>query len=389
MNDILHYIIIPFVVAFLATMWIHPKILKIAITKNLVDNPDARKLQRVPIPTVGGIAVFFGIILGVSFSNYIYSDPKTFILMSSMMVMLYLGTIDDIIGLSPRLRFLVEICVIVVLITVNDTSINNFHGLWGIYQIPEWIAIPLTVFACVGIINAINLIDGVNGLSSGYSIMASSIIAIMAYASGNILILVLAITAVGATIPFFLHNVFGKKTKMFIGDGGALVIGIMMSLFVVDILGTGSNCTSLANGGMGLVPFTLALLSIPVFDTLRVMSTRIKNGVSPFEPDKTHLHHIFIELGFTHLGTTISILTFNTIIVGIWFLSYSIGASVEMQLYIVLILSILLTFGFYKFAERQIRKKAKGYRFLQSIGKMLSIEKKGIWETLQKLIDKL
>lgn len=389
MYDISHHIVIPFIVAFLATMWMHPKILKIAIIKNLVDNPDARKLQRTPTPTVGGIAVFFGIILGICASYYVYSDPKTFILIATMMVMLYIGTIDDIIGLTPRLRFFIEICVIIVFITVNDTSINNFHGLWGIYQIHEWAAIPLTVFACVGIINAINLIDGVNGLSSGYCIMASSIMAIMSFATNNTLSLVLAVTAVGAIIPFFLHNVFGKKTKMFIGDGGALVIGIMMSLFVIDILETGSHCTYLAMKGMGLIPFALAVLAIPVFDTLRVMTARIINRKSPFEPDKTHLHHIFIELGFTHLGTTLSILAFNTAIIAIWYISYLLGASIDMQLYIVLALSILFTFVFYKFAEKQIKNKTKAYFFLQSIGKLLSIERKGIWNNLQKFIDRL
>lgn len=387
MKDIYH-LLIPFFVAFIATNWVHPKILKIAILKNLVDNPDERKLQRRPIPVMGGIAVFFGIVAGLCSSQITFFSPAVFVLIAAMTIMLYVGTIDDILDLSPYIRFLIEIAVVAFIMLVNNNGINSFWGLWGLDVIPMWIAAPLTIFAAVGIINAINLIDGVNGLSSGFCFMASVMFAIMFYLSRNTTMMILATSAAGAIIPFFLHNVFGYNTRMFIGDGGTLVIGTMMSMFVINILKDTSLSAPFAQEGMGLIPFTLSVLAVPVFDTLRVMSARIIRGNSPFNPDKTHLHHLFIELGFSHIGTTVSILSLNFLVIVAWFVAYKMGASVDVQLYIVLTLSILITFVFYKFAKVQIANDTKMLKVLQGIGKLMQFEKKGIWKWVQNIVDK-
>lgn len=384
-----YHIIIPALLAFIGTLWIHPKVLKIAIMKNLVDNPDARKLQRNPVPVMGGIAVFFGIIIGLCGAQTLFNHYNVFLLISAMLVMLYIGTIDDILDLTPTTRFLIEILIVAWIMYVNNVSISSLWGLWGAYTIPEWAAWPLTIFAAVGIINAINLIDGVNGLSSGFCFMASVLFTIVFYKADNIVMTVLAVSAAGAIIPFFLHNVFGNSTRMFIGDGGTLVIGTMMSIFVMEILHSDSSCKFLADCGMGLVPMTLAILAIPVFDTLRVMSMRIIRGTSPFHPDRTHLHHMFIELGFSHVGTTVCILSLNFMIVVAWYLSYRLGASVDIQLYIVLALSILVTFVFYKYASIQISSKGKGLKILKAIAKKMNFEKRGFWLAVQKFIDKI
>lgn len=357
--------------------------------KNLVDNPDARKLQRRPIPNLGGPAVFFGIIIGLCSSQTMFHSPNAFMLMAAMLVMLYTGIMDDILGLTPRLRFVIEILIICWLMYVNRASINCFYNLWGVDTIPMWISYPLTIFACVGIINAINLIDGVNGLSSGFCFMASVVFAIMFYNLNNIVMMTIAVSAAGAIIPFFLHNVFGYNTRMFIGDSGTLVIGTMMSMFVISILNENIVCYAYMYKGLGMIPFTLAVLSIPVFDTLRVMTTRILNKKSPFSPDKTHLHHMFIELGYSHIGTTISIISLNFIIIVAWFLAYKLGASIDLQLYIVLILSLIFTFGLYHFSMTQLKKNGKVLRVLQNIGKFINLERKGIWVIIQKAIDKL
>ena len=388
MSNIQH-IVLPILLAFLGTLWMHPKVLKIAILKNLVDNPDARKLQRNPVPVMGGIAVFFGIAIGLCSSPTIFNSANTFMLISAMLVMLYTGTIDDIIRLSPNIRFIIEIIVIAWLMFASESSINCFWGLWGVGSIPQWTAYILTIVAAVGIINAINLIDGVNGLSSGFCFMSSVLFAIFFQITGNQTMTTLAMSAAGAIVPFFLHNVFGQNTKMFIGDGGTLVIGTMMAMFVMSILGTNYGCTGVVAKGVGLIPFALAVLSMPIFDTLRVMSTRMLNKKSPFHPDKTHLHHMFIDLGFSHIGTTISILSLNMFIVSTWFASYKLGASIDLQLYIVAGLGILFTFGFYGYAKRLLEKNSNTLNFFKRIAKALHVEKKGIWYTIQRIIDKL
>lgn len=384
---LLYHLIIPFLVAFIATLWIHPKVLKIAIMKNLVDNPDARKLQRRPTPVMGGLAVFFGLLLGMCSSQLIESS-HIFIYLAVMSIMLYIGTIDDILDLSPKLRFLIEIAVIIILMKVTGHSINNFFGLWGLQDIPIWCAAPLTIVAAVGIINAINLIDGVNGLSTGFCIMACSLFAILFVLSDNTTMAIIAMSAAGAIIPFFLHNVFGNNTRMFIGDGGALVMGVIMSIFIINILCSDSLSANLTEKNIGLIPFCLAVLSVPVFDTLRVMTMRMIRGTSPFNPDKTHLHHLFIDLGFSHVGTTLSILSLNTLVVLSWLISFLMGASVDIQLYVVLFFSILITFVFYRFTRQQIRKNTKFYRMLNSLSHYTHIERKDFWKKLETFIDR-
>ena len=373
MNPLM-YIITLFCVSLLSTWWIFKYIHRISVLKNIVDNPEERKLQKYPVPVLGGIAVFFGIIVSLVASQVFFSSASLFSLLGIMVIMLYIGTMDDILSLSPGIRFFIEIIIVLLLIYGNDCSINNFHGLWGIWKIPSYIAVPLTVFACVGIVNAINMIDGVDGLMSMYGITTSILFGAVFYKSGEVDMAAMAMIATGAMIPFFMHNVFGKKSKMFLGDGGALMIGIMMSVFVIYILRDESLCSQAVCSNFGLVPFTLAVLSIPVFDTLRVMTRRILHGTSPFLPDKKHLHHMFIGLGFSHFGTSFSIVLLNLVNVLIWWISFKLGASVNLQLIVVIVMGLFNTFVVYKIMY-WVKKYDTGlYHFLLKIGELTHVE---------------
>ena len=380
-------VLFPAMIALFCTWWIHPYILKVAITKNIVDNPDARKLQRVPVPVLGGLNVVFGVLTGVMAFNLFGNFYDLFPVFASIIIILIIGLMDDMISLTPRVRFVVEIILVLFLIFTTGYQINDFHGLWGLQEVPLYLSVPLTVVASVGIINAINLIDGVDGYSSGYSIVSCALFGVMFYALDNIRMVTLAAIVATSLIPFFFHNVFGKHSKMFIGDAGTLSLGIVFSMFVATIL-------SMTPGGkpvdpnMGLVPFTLAVLCVPVFDTLRVMSARIYRGKSPFHPDKTHLHHLFIALGVSHIGTTISIITANLLVVLSWFVAYRCGLSVDVQLYIVIALGMGITFIFYPFTKRQIQKNTAYYRVLHRLGEATQIKRTGFWLFLQKWVDK-
>lgn len=387
MNPLM-YIITLFCVSLLSTWWIFKYIHRISVLKNIVDNPEERKLQKYPVPVLGGIAVFFGIIVSLVASQVFFSSASLFSLLGIMVIMLYIGTMDDILSLSPGIRFFIEIIIVLLLIYGNDCSINNFHGLWGIWKIPSYIAVPLTVFACVGIVNAINMIDGVDGLMSMYGITTSILFGAVFYKSGEVDMAAMAMIAAGAMIPFFMHNVFGKKSKMFLGDGGALMIGIMMSVFVIYILRDESLCSQAVCSNFGLVPFTLAVLSIPVFDTLRVMTRRILHGTSPFLPDKKHLHHMFIGLGFSHFGTAFSIVFLNLVNVLIWWISFKLGASVNLQLIVVIVMGLFNTFVVYKIMY-WVKKYDTGlYHFLLKIGELTHVERTGVWGRLRTLLDK-
>lgn len=382
-------IIIPFFTALLLVGWIHPRLVKIALLKNIVDNPDARKLQRTPVPVLGGVAVFFGVVIAIGCMSSVVDCSGLPVVIMAMMAMLYTGTMDDILSLSPGLRFVIEIVVVLLLIFVGGYCIDDFHGLWNIGRFSYWCAVPLTVVAAVGIINAINLVDGVNGLSSGYCIMACLIFGTLFFLAGEAPMTILAAVSVGALIPFFLHNVFGKTSKMFIGDGGALVMGVVMSVFVIAILQNGSRVAAYVNPNVGLVPFTLAVLSVPVFDTLRVMSTRILKGTSPFRPDKTHLHHMFIDLGCSHVATTLAILGVNMFVVLCWWALEASGFSIAVQLYAVIAVSLLVTSGLYHFMQWHICRDTRFMRAMRRLGYKTHISRTGIFFWLQQVMDKV
>lgn len=384
----LRYYLTLFIVALVATWWIFKKVLRVAMMKNIVDNPDARKLQRTPVPVLGGIAVFFGMTVALVVTRLAFDTYSLFAVMGVMTIMLYLGTMDDILSLSPRMRFIIEIMVIMLLIYCNDYSLNDFHGLWGIYQIPEWIAVPLTVIACVGIINAINMIDGVNGLSSGYCITASTLFGVAFILTDDKDVASLAILSVGALIPFFFHNVFGKKSKMFIGDGGTLLMGTILSSFVLSALNVNSRMAAEVDPDFGMIPFAIAVLAIPVFDCLRVMITRIYHKTSPFYPDRTHLHHLLFDMGFSHVGTSFMEILMTLFIVGIWWLSYKLGASVDLQLYIVVALALMMTFGFYAFVRSNQKRNTGFFRFLQNFAQKTHFGHSSWWQRFSRYLDK-
>ena len=387
--ELVYPVITTFLISAILVGWIHPKIVQIAKLKNIVDKPDARKLQREPVPVMGGVAVFFGIVAGIGSMYDIVNTEVLMIVVLALMAMLYTGTMDDILSLSPKLRFLVEIVVVLLLISYGGYSVNDFHGLWGIHLIPGWMAVALTLFAAIGIINAINLIDGVNGLSSGFCILACVQFGTLFFLAGNVSLLILATASAGSLLPFFFHNMFGKSSKMFIGDGGTLVMGTVMSVFVIGILHSGSFSSRYVGENVGLIPFALAVLSIPVFDTLRVMIARILKGKSPFKPDKTHLHHIFIQLGCSHIMTTLAILSLNMMVVLCWAGVVWLGGSIDLQLYVVLGLSLLVTPGLYLFLKNNIIHRTRFLRRLRRMGYGLHISRTRWFIWIQKVVDKI
>ncbi|MBR6559527.1 MAG: undecaprenyl/decaprenyl-phosphate alpha-N-acetylglucosaminyl 1-phosphate transferase, partial [Alistipes sp.] len=305
------YYLLSFIVAAMAVFVVHPSLVKIAHLKSIVDNPDARKLNKVPVPVLGGVGVFFGIMFSLSVAGYYVEGMNIqFELIIAMLIMLYTGVGDDILQLSPRLRFALQIFVVCLMMFLGGIYIDDFHGLWGIGELPWYIAVTLTIFSCVGIINSINLIDGVDGLCSGYGVFASLAFAFCFLRMGDVSYAILAFAVAGAIFPFMLHNMFGERYKMFLSDGGSLVLGFICSLYVMRVIQSGNEVVSEST-----ISLTLAVLAIPVFDTLRVMTARIVAKRSPFSPDKTHLHHMFIRLGYSHVITALNVIFLNGLVV--------------------------------------------------------------------------
>jgi hypothetical protein len=175
---------------------------------------------------------------------------------------------------------------------------------------------------------------------------------------------------------------------MYIGDGGSLLIGMVMVCNIFFLLSDSSTAGELMRqSGIGAVAFALAALCIPVFDTLRVMFARIADGVSPFTPDKTHLHHLFIDMGFSHVGTSITIILINMLIVLLWWLSCLLGLGIDGQFYLVIALGLFFTCGLYYGMRYCQRRNNCIWQKVQRIGKWTHFEQKGAWAVMQKIVD--
>ena len=348
LNEMLHtpcaQVLLPSIVALASVFWIYFRILKIAKEKHLVDNPDARKLQKEPVPVMGGIAVFFGLVSAVLVGCILTDCSPLLPVLMAMVVLLYMGAMDDLVGMSQLGRVLAEVLVLLGMIFAAGKCVDSLHGLWGTGAFSWWAAVPLTVFAGVGIINAINMIDGVNGLSSGLCMTCAGMFGGVFLGRDDMPNAILSFAMCAGLIPFFLHNVYGKRSRMFIGDAGTMMMGVLMSWCIICLL---SSDSSRYDGTEDTVALALAILSVPVFDTLRVMTLRMLHGTSPFRADKTHLHHAFIAVGISHSITALSEILIDALIVLIWFVSYRLGASQEMQLYVVIAASVLLVWGTY------------------------------------------
>lgn len=378
-------------VAFLVTMLVYPHILTYARKHNVVDNPNARKLQRVPVPVMGGTTVFIGFLISGILAYIIAPDPRTLPILVLLFVMYVLGVWDDVKDVSAAFRFFMELLVVWVMILALGVEINDFHGLWGVHKIPEAVSVPLSLVAGVGIMNAINLIDGVDGYCSSYGMVTCAVFAIIFYHSGDMCMFTLALVGIGSLLPFFFHNVFGKTSKMFLGDGGSLMLGTLLTLFAFSTLSTNSPCSVFGNQGVCLPALVLSLLAVPVFDTLKVMIFRVAKGQSPFHPDKTHLHHLYIEMNFSHLATSFHIVSWNILIFALLVLSWYLGLSLDVQMYLVLFCGFFYCWGFYFFMEHQHRMNdGEGSALWQGFarhGKKTNFSASRLWQFVRRVVD--
>ena len=386
-----------FVVAMVTSMVVYPLALKFARNHDIVDNPNARKLQRRPVPVFGGVVVYSGILVGsLVLWCFMHSVVLQYGIVGITLLML-VGLWDDMKDISAILRLLIEILVVAGFIFLTDRYVDDFHGLWGIYDIDPWIGVPLSIFIGVGAINAVNLIDGVDGYSSSYGILSCTCCGLAFWSVWNPVLVCEALIVIGALIPFFLHNVFGAKSKMFIGDSGTLMMGMVLVMLAFCAMSSKSRLGVLEQEGMCIPAFVIAVGVIPLFDTVRVMTMRVLRGHSPLKPDKTHLHHLFIDMGFSHLGAAVSILMINLGVVVAWVVTWLLGAPVDVQFYVVVALGVTVTFVFYhrmKVEQNGGPLDEDGYpegtalwHSFRMIGALSHREKGRLWRFLSRLMD--
>ncbi len=312
------------VISMFLAGFIIPKILLISFRKRLFDEHDERKIHKGAVPRLGGLTfipvIFFSVVLILGINIQWNSDVFTAHLQQNSIEMCFefcalfllyvVGIADDLIGVKYRAKFVAQI-LCGILLCSGGIWIDNLYGLLGIGDLPRLIGYPLTVLVVVFFINAVNLIDGVDGLASGLCIAASVIyggifacLHLYTYAA-------MAFATLGVLLPFFYYNVFGSADhgkKIFMGDTGSLTLGFILCIFSIKLLySIEHEIEHYPN------PFILAFapMLVPCLDVVRVFFRRIRHHKSPFMPDRTHIHHKLLDLGLSSRLTMITVVSFS------------------------------------------------------------------------------
>jgi UDP-GlcNAc:undecaprenyl-phosphate GlcNAc-1-phosphate transferase len=287
--------ILTYVMAFVLTLIFIPPVIFMVNRFKLFDRPNARKEHTVPTPTFGGISIFAGMMVALLCWFKFYNHPSIITFFLSMILLFGVGIMDDLKDLPARYKLVIEAGV-ASLLAVSGIRITSFGGLFGINELHIVAQYIITVVTIVGITNAFNLIDGIDGLAGGLGFMSLVTLGIFLTISKDLNYAIIAFALAGALLGFLYFNF--NPAKIFMGDTGSLVLGFIIAVLCVQLMKV--NAIHPSPVVPNIYVFTLGIVMIPVFDTLRVFGTRIWKGRSPFSADKTHIHHLITNKGFSH-----------------------------------------------------------------------------------------
>lgn len=299
-----------FLLAMSVTMALIPPLMQAAARWQFLDAPGARKVHTTPVPRVGGIAMAAGTLLALLLSGE-FAQPMPAYL-AGVLVLLLFGVWDDRMTLSAGPKLLGQVIAVLLIMVWGDVTIAT-TTLMERHDLPHWVSWPLTFVFLIGVTNAINLADGLDGLAGGTTLLSLSALALLAFTSGTPFVGVVAIVIVGAILGFLRYNT--HPARVFMGDGGSQILGFSAAVLAVVL--TQDELTPLSSA------LPLLLLGIPIIDTLMVMTQRTLEGRSPLQADRNHIHHRLLALGFDHHEAVMGIYLLQaSLFVTAWYLRY-------------------------------------------------------------------
>lgn len=337
---------IAFVITFLAI----PAIIKIAEEKRLFDIPDSRKIHKKPIASLGGVGMFTGFFLAdlLFISNRV--NPEFQYFYAAATVIFFLGLKDDILILTATKKFIGQLSAAAIIIHLGGIRIDSMHGLFGIHELPETFGLVLSYITIILIINAFNLIDGVDGLAGMLGLLTMTVFGAYFYFAGMQAYSLLAFSMAGSLLAFLIFN--HHPAKIFMGDSGSLMVGLLNSILVLKFISV-ADSAAVPFRIESVVAIGVAILMIPLMDTLRVFSIRIVKGRSPFSPDRNHIHHLLLDKGLNHKYVTLCCLLLNILFITLAYFGRLMGPTFLMCTMGAVALSVLAVLVYYK------RPKAK------------------------------
>jgi UDP-N-acetylmuramyl pentapeptide phosphotransferase/UDP-N-acetylglucosamine-1-phosphate transferase len=304
MND-LFTLFLAFISSLVLTAILVPAIIRTSYKKGLFDHPsESRKIHTKVVPNLGGVAIFAGFMFCQQL--FIHSGQLSAINQVLMCgtILFMVGLKDDIVGLSPYKKFFAQFAAALILAVIGDVRISNLQGFFGFYELSDVFSISLTVFSIVGIVNAFNLIDGLDGLASMLGLIIFSSYGFFFYNAGEPGWAALCLCFAGTLVGFLLYN--KSPASIFMGDSGSLFIGFFAAVTTIQLMNTVSSGPIHTPIGdiLSANGLAMAALIIPLFDTCRVFILRILDNRSPFEADRSHIHHRLLQAGLSHSKAT-------------------------------------------------------------------------------------
>jgi UDP-N-acetylmuramyl pentapeptide phosphotransferase/UDP-N-acetylglucosamine-1-phosphate transferase len=357
-NEIV-FLIAAFAGSFIICLVLLPVIIKLSTQYNLVDKPNERKVHKVPISRLGGLGIVAGTLATFPLW-FLYANNYFLIhLLTGLLILMIIGIVDDLRELPPKVKFLGQI-IAALFLAHAGLLIDNMFGILGINQLPVVIQYIITAFIVAGVINAFNLIDGIDGLAGGLALIDLIGFFIIFYLSGELGVAFIAASTGGALLAFLKYN--WHPAKIFMGDTGSMILGYLLAASgIITMVFSRGQLSHFQYTEAAIIVFSIFLL--PVYDTLRVFAGRVINKKSPFSPDKTHIHHLLMQTGFNHPRSAKILYTANIVIITTGFLlrSYHFALVVPLLFLEVILFSEFLTL--YKlvkawFNSRRLKNKA-------------------------------
>lgn len=346
MLTLLFYTAISFLTAFL----FFPVFIKILGQWKLFDSPGKHKIHSGFTPSMGGLAILLGAIVALVLSLSFQDWVKMRYFFVALTLMFTIGMRDDILALTPRQKLYSQFLPVLVLVFLDRTFFNSTYGLFGNYQFPEWLGMGITIFVIVILTNAYNLIDGLDGLAGTVGVIILLCYGTWFFIIGETSLSYIAYCFAGALVAFLYFN--WQPSRIFMGDTGALMIGLLISYLSIKFIQSSYQLPQDHLYRFNTpVATAICVLIIPVFDTLRVIILRLRKFQSPFKADRNHLHHQFINLGFSHQKSVVSIATINLLFLGLAVLLRNQGN--WLILGIVLTVCLVINFSL-KFAQARM-----------------------------------
>lgn len=315
-------LILSFLFSFLITYYTIPSIIKISRRKNLMDEPGLRSSHLRKIPNLGGIAIFASIGFCAPIFAYELFDIYKF-LFASLVILLYIGVMDDVVVVRAYKKLIAQFLVTILMVLGSDVRISSLFGLFGIYEINYFFSVILSIFIFIILINAFNLIDGIDGLSGGFAIICSLIFGISYFRLGeyNYPLVILCTIIIGSVLAFLYYNLSNYRVnKIFMGDTGSLIIGFLLAFTAIMFINlfVDKADPNVPKYHLQSAPVVaIAILILPVVDTLNVIIVRLLTKKSPFDADMNHIHHKLLKLNLTHRRSSFYIIVYYIFVVAV------------------------------------------------------------------------